>query len=482
MVAIDPSSPFSGGAVLGDRVRMTDHYGDAGVYIRSLSTRGSHGGLSRAAREIVKLLEAFGHDVIIVETVGVGQTELAMMDVAHTTVVVTVPEGGDGIQMMKAGLNEIADIFVVNKADREGADRVKAELELNVHLRPAGGWRPPVLLTQAANDKGIDDWWRNWIAIWDYLRSQPDPAMESERRAHEFLEILAGQLEERALRALADGGAEELVDAVCAGRLNPYCAARKLIENREAMGALLSKSGGGLRLQWPRGKSTSRRLFAVGDIHGCPDELGALLKAIKPASGDTVIFVGDYVDRGPSAPRRHRQLIELKRQTCESVFLKGNHEDMMLSFLGLPGHYGESFLFNGGVATLRELRNRRDATSSARPAMTRSRAAAAAPSGILPQPGNQLSAAALSVRARGRDPPRQLDEQEVEDLLWIRQEFILNPHGLGHTVIFGHTPMREIMVDLPYKIGIDTGLVYGGKLSCVELTEGTLLSGRARQP
>ncbi|MGA7870320.1 MAG: methylmalonyl Co-A mutase-associated GTPase MeaB, partial [Candidatus Binatus sp.] len=116
ILAIDPSSPFSGGAVLGDRVRMTDHYKDTGVYIRSLASRGSHGGLSRAAREIVKLLDAYGSDVIIIETVGVGQTELSIMDLADTTVVVTVPEAGDGVQAMKAGLNEIADIFVVNKA------------------------------------------------------------------------------------------------------------------------------------------------------------------------------------------------------------------------------------------------------------------------------------------------------------------------------------------------------------------------------
>src|SRR5579872_1224703 len=157
VLAIDPSSPFSGGAVLGDRVRMTDHYKDAGVYIRSISSRGSHGGLSRAAREIVKLLDAFGHDVIIIETVGVGQTELGIMDLADTTVVVTVPEAGDAVQVMKAGLNEIADIFVVNKADRDGADRIKAELELNVHLRPSDGrWRPLVVMTQAANDVGID--------------------------------------------------------------------------------------------------------------------------------------------------------------------------------------------------------------------------------------------------------------------------------------------------------------------------------------
>src|SRR5215469_1386612 len=111
ILAIDPSSPFSGGAVLGDRVRMTDHYKDAGVYIRSISTRGSHGGLSRATREIVKLLDAYGHDIIIIETVGVGQSELSIMDLADTTVVVTVPEGGDSVQVMKAGLNEIADVF-----------------------------------------------------------------------------------------------------------------------------------------------------------------------------------------------------------------------------------------------------------------------------------------------------------------------------------------------------------------------------------
>ena len=156
ILAIDPSSPFSGGAVLGDRVRMTDHYKDTGVYIRSLASRGSHGGLSRAAREIVKLLDAYGSDVIIIETVGVGQTELSIMDLADTTVVVTVPEAGDGVQVMKAGLNEIADVFVVNKADREGADRVKAELELSVHLRSGEGWRAPVLLTQAAVDHGVD--------------------------------------------------------------------------------------------------------------------------------------------------------------------------------------------------------------------------------------------------------------------------------------------------------------------------------------
>ncbi len=244
VLAIDPSSPFSGGAVLGDRVRMGDHYADPGVYIRSLSTRGSHGGLSRAARQIVILLEAFKFDVIIVETAGVGQTELDIMDLAHTTVVVTVPEGGDGIQIMKAGLNEIADIFVVNKADRDGADRVKAELELNVHLRADNGWRPPVLLTQAANDRGVEALVAQLDKHREYLREHTDPQAQRQHRAHEFIEILTGQIEERTRNAMSNGRAHEIMESVSAGKLNPYAAARMLLDDPSALGALLSKSGG----------------------------------------------------------------------------------------------------------------------------------------------------------------------------------------------------------------------------------------------
>jgi LAO/AO transport system kinase len=239
VLAIDPSSPFSGGAVLGDRIRMGDHYKDPDVYIRSLSTRGSHGGLSRAAREIVNLLDAFGHDVLIIETVGVGQTELSIMDLAHTTVVVTVPEGGDGIQVMKAGLNEIADIFVVNKADREGADRLKAELDLNVHLRPAGGWRAPVLMTQAVNNSGVDALMQQLAKHFEYLSRHTDAASERERKLREFREVFTAQLEERALRGLANGSATDIVAEVAAGRLNPYSAARKLIEDSSKLDGLL---------------------------------------------------------------------------------------------------------------------------------------------------------------------------------------------------------------------------------------------------
>src|SRR5439155_583876 len=140
IVAVDPSSPFSGGAVLGDRIRMQAHFLDPGVFIRSLSTRGSHGGLARATRDMIRLLDAFGVDNVLVETVGVGQTELDVMRLADTVVVVLVPEAGDAVQVMKAGLLEIADIFVVNKADREGAERMQSELAQMLHLRPATAW------------------------------------------------------------------------------------------------------------------------------------------------------------------------------------------------------------------------------------------------------------------------------------------------------------------------------------------------------
>ncbi len=167
VVAIDPSSPFTGGAVLGDRIRMMDHGEDEGVFIRSLGSRGSHGGLSRATRDVVHLLDAAGYDVILIETVGVGQTELDIMAVADATLVVLVPESGDTIQTMKAGLMEIADFFLVNKADRLGADLIFAELKSLSELFNKDR-EIPVFKTVAVQDKGIaevvqalDDWRKN---------------------------------------------------------------------------------------------------------------------------------------------------------------------------------------------------------------------------------------------------------------------------------------------------------------------------------
>jgi serine/threonine protein phosphatase 1 len=208
------------------------------------------------------------------------------------------------------------------------------------------------------------------------------------------------------------------------------------------------------------------RLFAIGDIHGCVDELTAMLSTIAPVRGDTVVFVGDYIDRGPAARDVIEVLLEFRRGPAEYVFLKGNHEDMMLSFLGLPGHYGESFLFNGGAPTLESYN-----VPEGAPALEQ-----------IPEEHvdflktlatSYLHPPYLFVHA-GISPLRQLEEQSVEDMLWIRQEFIFNPHPVGATVVFGHTPMRAVMVDLPYKFGIDTGLVYGGKLTCVEFNEGVL--------
>jgi LAO/AO transport system kinase len=163
VVAVDPSSPFSGGALLGDRIRMMNHAEDSEVFIRSLSSRGAHGGLSRATRDVVRLFDAFGMDLILVETVGVGQTEMDVLDVAHTTVVVLTPESGDTIQTLKAGLLEAADLFVVNKADREGAHRIHQELLAMIEMgkgsgfKPNEGWEIPVVQTQAHQGKGIDE-------------------------------------------------------------------------------------------------------------------------------------------------------------------------------------------------------------------------------------------------------------------------------------------------------------------------------------
>ncbi|MGB8414403.1 MAG: metallophosphoesterase family protein [Candidatus Binatus sp.] len=213
---------------------------------------------------------------------------------------------------------------------------------------------------------------------------------------------------------------------------------------------------------------TEGRLFAIGDIHGCPDELDAILKSIAPAAGDTVVFVGDYVDRGPSAREVIELALELERGDAECVFLKGNHEDMMLSFLGMPGNYGESFLFNGGIATLDSYGVHEEDLEDAFARMP-----AAHLDFMSRLATSYLRPPYLFVHA-GIEPSRQLEEQQPEDLLWIRQEFIFSPHKIDATVVFGHTPMKGVMIDLPYKLGIDTGLVYGGKLTCVEFTEGVL--------
>ena len=204
VIAVDPSSPFTGGAVLGDRIRMQHHSLDPGVFIRSLSTRGRRGGLARATRQVARLLDAFGKQEIIIETVGVGQTELDIMEVTRTVVVVLVPEAGDTIQVMKAGLLEIAHVFVVNKADRDGALRMKSELEGMLQLRPGAAWSVPVVLTEATQDRGIDELMAAIAAHRAHLAHDGTATRAAaEHRQREFLDVLEGTLYGRVEKGVA---------------------------------------------------------------------------------------------------------------------------------------------------------------------------------------------------------------------------------------------------------------------------------------
>jgi LAO/AO transport system kinase len=242
VVAVDPSSPFSGGAVLGDRIRMQAHFLDPGVFIRSLATRGSHGGLPRAARDVVRLLDAFGMDVVLVETVGVGQTELDVMRLADSIVVVLVPEAGDTIQVMKAGLLEIADVFVVNKADRDGAMRMASELEQMLHLRPPSPWAIPVLPTSASVGRGVDAVLAALERHRAFVGGDPDRAARTAaRRAGELIDILEEEMRRRLEAGLiADpNGLGAVVESVRSGRVDPYSAAMRILEDDDILAALV---------------------------------------------------------------------------------------------------------------------------------------------------------------------------------------------------------------------------------------------------
>lgn len=240
IIAIDPSSPFSGGAVLGDRVRMQSHYLDEHVFIRSLSTRGAHGGLARAARNVTQLLDAFGKDVILVETVGVGQTELDVMRIADTTVVVLVPEAGDTIQTMKAGLLEIADAFVVNKADREGAERIRVELEMMLQLRPPTGWKVPVLPTEATTGKGVAEVLDAVLRHRAFVRaSGGGERRRTAARQEEFVEVLREEIGRRLEASLEDGHFTDLLRQIERGEIDPYKAALRLMADEESLRLLL---------------------------------------------------------------------------------------------------------------------------------------------------------------------------------------------------------------------------------------------------
>ena len=232
VIAVDPSSPFSGGALLGDRVRMQSLVSDPGVYVRSLASRGSLGGISNCTDEVADVLDAFGKDLVLIETVGVGQSELEIADTAHTVVVVLVPESGDGIQAMKAGLMEIGDIFVVNKADHADADLAAREIEASLRLKtiPEGGWRPPVLLYSAREERGIGELadeiekHRRWLDESGMFEKKRRKILSSRVR-NALMDRITHRLERaEAVRLLVD----EKINEVYSGRMSPYRLVREL--------------------------------------------------------------------------------------------------------------------------------------------------------------------------------------------------------------------------------------------------------------
>jgi LAO/AO transport system kinase len=230
VLAIDPSSPFSGGAILGDRVRMQNHALDDKVFIRSMATRGHLGGLAVAVPDAVRVLSAVGVPVVLLETVGVGQQEVAVAAATDTTIVVVNPGWGDAIQANKAGLLEIADLFVINKADRPGARETRRDLELMLELTQLGDWRPPILETVASSGEGVDEL---WTAITDHrAHLQATGALEASRRARlarEFHQILLARVEEHLDELLAGDRFAPVVADLAAGVIDPYEAADRLL-------------------------------------------------------------------------------------------------------------------------------------------------------------------------------------------------------------------------------------------------------------
>jgi len=235
VVAVDPTSPFSGGAILGDRIRMQRHATDEGVFIRSLATRGHFGGLTASARAVITVLDAMGKDYILVETVGVGQDEVEIAATAYTTIVITVPGMGDDIQAIKAGILEVADILVVNKADREGANRTYQELMQMLELRSYTNerpWRPPVLMTTAKDSEGINELMAAVRQHEEFLQGD-ERAFQAARVAkvrQEFLELLKEGAFRHLVRQLtADGRLDQIIEAILARRNDPYSASESLI-------------------------------------------------------------------------------------------------------------------------------------------------------------------------------------------------------------------------------------------------------------
>ncbi|MCK5767670.1 MAG: methylmalonyl Co-A mutase-associated GTPase MeaB, partial [Candidatus Atribacteria bacterium] len=231
IIAIDPTSPFTGGALLGDRIRMQDLSLDKGVFIRSMGTRGYLGGLSRATQATVKILDAFGKDVIFIETVGVGQAEVDIVKVADTVVLITLPGMGDDIQIIKAGIMEIGDVFVVNKADKEGHERLLTEIRMMLDLNHFGEWHPPVIKTIAINNTGIEELLHNINLHLKYLK---DSGQFKKRRQKNIKKEILSLIQEEWKNLLTDSinkkYLNELTVKIEKREIDPYTSVKKILD------------------------------------------------------------------------------------------------------------------------------------------------------------------------------------------------------------------------------------------------------------
>ncbi len=233
VIAVDPTSPFTGGAILGDRIRMQEHALDKEIFIRSMGTRGSLGGLSRATKDAIQVLDAFGKDIIVVETVGVGQSEVDIIKYADTTIVVLTPASGDSVQTIKAGIMEIADVFVVNKADLAGADRTVSEI--NIMLDLGGGttrkWRPPIVRTITIDGSGTDELYQAILQHREYLeQSGQITKLREERTRRDVIDLIEYRIKSTVWEQVSGSAEfEEMISRIMSRDIDPYTAAVKIL-------------------------------------------------------------------------------------------------------------------------------------------------------------------------------------------------------------------------------------------------------------
>ena len=233
IIAVDPTSPYTGGAILGDRIRMQDHFADSGIYIRSMATRGSLGGLARTTADVTTVLDASGRDIILIETVGVGQDEVDIVRLANITVVILVPGMGDDVQTIKAGIMEIADIFVINKSDREGAERVEREIRALQSLAMRhDGWTPPIVKTVASEAKGIDELGSAISDYENFLQKENRALKKSvENWQERLIEMLRDTMLEKARARMSDGNLTRLAEEVAEHKRDPYTVIEEISRN-----------------------------------------------------------------------------------------------------------------------------------------------------------------------------------------------------------------------------------------------------------